>query len=54
MSGFFSDSSDNKYIEGIDLSGWNVTKVTTCNDFFGSIANWPESKKPNFTNCNPN
>ena len=54
MSGFFSDSSNNKYIEGIDLSGWNVTKVTTCNDFFGSIANWPESKKPNFTNCNPN
>ena len=54
MSGFFSDSSDNKYIEGIDLSGWNVTKVTTCNDFFGSITNWPESKKPNFTNCNPN
>ena len=53
MSGFFSDSSDNKYIEGIDLSGWNVTKVTTCNDFFGSITNWPESKKPNFTNCNP-
>jgi len=54
MSGFFSDSSNNKYIEGIDLSGWNVTKVTTCNDFFGSITNWPESKKPNFTNCNPN
>jgi surface protein len=54
MSGFFSDSSDNKYIEGIDLSGWDVTKVTTCNDFFGSITNWPESKKPNFTNCNPN
>ena len=54
MSGFFSDSSNNKYIEGIDLSGWDVTKVTTCNDFFGSITNWPESKKPNFTNCNPN
>ena len=53
MSGFFSTSSENRYIEGMDLSGWDVTKVTTCNDFFGSITNWPESKKPNFTNCNP-
>jgi len=24
-----------------------------CDDFFGGITNWPESKKPNFTNCNP-
>ena len=54
MSGFFSTSSENRYIEGMDLSGWDVTKVTTCNDFFGSITNWPESKKPHFTNCNPN
>jgi len=54
MSGFFSTSSGDKYIEGIDLSGWDVSKVTNCNDFFGSITNWPESKKPNFTNCNPN
>ena len=54
MSGFFSDSSNNKYIEGIDLSGWDVSKVTNCGGFFGSINNWPESKKPNFTNCNPN
>ena len=53
MSGFFSDSSNNKYIEGIDLSGWDVSKVTNCGGFFGSIINWPESKKPNFTNCNP-
>ena len=53
MSGFFSTSSGNKYIEGIDLSGWDVSKVTNCNDFFGSITNWPESKKPNFINCNP-
>ena len=53
MSGFFSTSSENRYIEGMDLSGWDVTKVTTCNDFFGSITNWPESKKPNFINCNP-
>ena len=25
-----------------------------CDGFFGGITNWPESKKPNFTNCNPN
>ena len=53
MSSFFSTSSENKYIEGMDLSGWDVSKVTNCSDFFGSITNWPESKKPNFTNCNP-
>ena len=53
MSGFFSNSSNNKYIEGMDLSGWDVSKVTNCGGFFGSIINWPESKKPNFTNCNP-
>ena len=53
MSGFFSTSSENKYIEGMDLSGWDVSKVTNCGGFFGGIANWPESKKPNFTNCNP-
>ena len=53
MSGFFSNSSGEKYIEGMDLSGWDVSKVTNCDDFFGGITNWPESKKPNFTNCNP-
>jgi hypothetical protein len=37
----------------MDLSGWDVSKVTNCDDFFGGITNWPESKKPNFTNCNP-
>ncbi len=54
MSGFFSTSSENKYIEGMDLSEWDVSKVTNCDDFFGGITNWPESKKPSFTNCNPN
>ena len=54
MSGFFNTSSENKYIEGMDLSEWDVSKVTNCNDFFGGITNWPESKRPNFTNCNPN
>jgi len=53
MSGFFSTSSENKYIEGMDLSGWDVSKVTNCSGFFGGITDWPESKKPNFTNCNP-
>ena len=53
MSDFFSRSSENKYIEGMDLSEWNVSEVTNCSGFFGGITNWPESKKPNFTNCNP-
>jgi surface protein len=53
MSSFFSTSSENKYIEGMDLSEWDVSKVTNCGGFFGGINNWPESKKPNFTNCNP-
>ncbi len=37
MSGFFSNSSGEKYIEGMDLSGWDVSKVTNCDDFFGGI-----------------
>ena len=49
---FFSNNGD-KYIEGMDLSGWDVSNVTNCNSFFGGITNWPESKKPNFINCNP-
>mgnify|MGYP001200543909 FL=1 len=49
---FFSNNGE-KYIEGMDLSGWDVSNVTNCNGFFGGITNWPESKKPNFTNCNP-
>ena len=53
MSGFFSASPGDKYIEGMDLSGWDVSKVTNCGNFFAGITNWPESKKPNFTNCNP-
>ena len=53
MSGFFSASSDNKYIGGMDLSEWDVSKVTNCSGFLGGITNWPESKKPSFTNCNP-
>ena len=53
MSGFFSASSENKYIEGMDLSEWDVSKVTNCSGFFGGITNCIESKKPNFTNCNP-
>jgi len=43
------------YIEGMDLSGWDVSKVTECNGLTNSFNayNWPESKRPNFTNCNP-
>ena len=51
MSSFFCNS--NKYFEGIDLSGWDVSKVTNCKYFYNNITDWPESKKPNFTNCNP-
>ena len=49
---FFSNNGE-KYVEGMDLSKWDVSNVTNCNGFFGGITNWPESKKPNFTNCNP-
>mgnify|MGYP006225151237 FL=1 len=51
MSSFFGNT--NKYFEGIDLSGWDVSKVTSCKNFYSNITDWPESKKPNFTNCNP-
>ena len=51
MSNFFCNT--NKYFEGIDLSGWDVSKVTNCKNFYSNITDWPESKKPNFTNCNP-
>ena len=37
-----------------DLSSWDVSKVTSCNTF-DLYAIWDDiSKKPNFTNCNPN
>jgi len=52
MSGMFFGNTDN-YIEGMDLSGWDVSKVTKCDNlisYFNSN-NWPESKRPNFTNC---
>ena len=47
---FFGDKN---YIEGMDLSGWDVSKVTDCTgmiSYFNSN-NWPESKRPNFINC---
>ena len=46
-------SGNSNYIEGMDLSGWDVSKVTNCNNFYNNITDWPESKRPNFTNCNP-
>jgi surface protein len=52
MSTFFFGNIGEKYIEGMDLSGWGLSNVTNCNSFFRGITNWPESKKPNFTNCN--
>ena len=54
MRGFFSGNSVS-HIEGMDLSGWDVSKVTECNGITNQLNfyNWPESKRPNFTNCNP-
>ena len=48
-------SGNSNYIEGMDLSGWDVSKVTECNGLTENFNeyNWPESKRPNFTNCNP-
>ena len=53
MTGIFFGNSN--YIEGMDLSGWDVSKVTKCNGLTETFNenNWPESKRPNFTNCNP-
>ena len=52
MVNLFFGNTDN-YIEGMDLSGWDVSKVTKCDNlisYFNSN-NWPESKRPNFINC---
>ena len=52
MINLFFGNTDN-YIEGMDLSGWDVSKVTDCSgmiSYFNSN-NWPESKRPNFINC---
>ena len=49
------NASSHNYIEGMDLSEWDVSKVTECNGLTENFNayNWPESKRPNFTNCNP-
>jgi surface protein len=54
MAGLFIRTTSN-YIEGMDLSGWDVSKVTDCQGLTNNFNayNWPESKRPNFTNCNP-
>ena len=51
MSGLFYSTEK----VNVDLSGWDVSKVTECNGLTGNFNayNWPESKRPNFTNCNP-
>ena len=47
---WYSNIENNVYIEKMDLSGWDVSKVTKCTDLktFFDNANWPESKRPNF------
>ena len=54
MAGLVIGNTSN-YIEGMDLSGWDVSKVKECNGLTENFNeyNWPESKRPNFTNCNP-
>jgi len=54
MGGLVIGTTSN-YIEGMDLSGWDVSKVTDCQGLTNNFNayNWPESKRPNFTNCNP-
>ena len=55
MTRIFFGTTLSNYIEGMDLSGWDVSKVTECKgaSFYFNAYNWPESKRPNFTNCNP-
>ena len=55
MTGLVVGGNTSNYIEGMDLSGWDVSKETECNGLTNSFNayNWPESKRPNFTNCNP-
>jgi surface protein len=52
MAGLVIGNTSN-YIEGMDLSGWDVSKVTDCSDMISYFNenNWSESKRPNFTNC---
>ena len=52
MINLFFGNTDN-YIEGMDLSGWDVSKVTDCTGMISYFNrnNWPESKRPNFINC---
>ena len=54
MTGLVIGNTPN-YIEGMDLSGWDVSKVAECTNLTDNFNayNWPESKRPNFTNCNP-
>jgi surface protein len=47
MYGMFQDSQFNQ-----DLSSWNVTSVTNCQNFSRNNSVWT-LPKPNFTNCSP-
>ena len=47
---WYTNIENNVYVEGMDLSGWDVSKVTKCSGLktYFDNANWPESKRTNF------
>ncbi|MBV20014.1 MAG: hypothetical protein CL870_02830 [Cytophagia bacterium] len=55
MTSLFIGANNSDYIEGMDLSGWDVSEVVECSGLtsYFDDTNWPESKRPNFTNCDP-
>ena len=55
MTSLFIGANNSDYIEGMDLSEWDVSEVVECSGLtsYFDDTNWPESKRPNFTNCDP-
>tara|TARA_Y100000748_G_C15355102_1_gene433442 strand:- start:75 stop:740 length:666 start_codon:yes stop_codon:yes gene_type:complete len=55
MTSLFIGANNSNYIEGMDLSGWDVSEVVECSGLtsYFDDTNWPESKRPNFkVDCN--
>ena len=55
MTSLFIGANNSDYIEGMDLSGWDVSEVVECSGLtsYFDDTNWPESKRPNFkVDCN--
>ena len=55
MTSLFIGANNSDYIDGMDLSEWDVSEVVECSGLtsYFDDTNWPESKRPNFTNCDP-